>query len=49
MKDNILLRRSKLNQELGKTKSKDLIGFVTEQFKSLVKKNLRVPIKLYQL
>ncbi len=41
---------------VGKPKSTDLaesrnefIKFVTRQFKELVKRNLQVPIKLYQL
>jgi len=28
---------------------KDLVSFVSKQFSELLKKNLRVPIKLYQL
>lgn len=28
---------------------KDLINFVREQFKELMKKNLKIPVKLYHL
>lgn len=32
-----------------KTMRKDFIEFVADQFKQLSKKNIRIPIKLYQL
>jgi len=50
MKDNVFSRKAKYQDSVSKTRSKkDLVGFVTQQFKQLVKKNLQVPIKLYQL
>jgi len=50
MFNKVLLRRSKINQSFTKEDyKKDLVSFVTTQFKSLIKKNLQVPIKLYQL
>jgi len=47
---NALSRKSKSNQSFAKKNfRKDLVTFVTGQFKELLKKNLQVPIKLYQL
>lgn len=46
MKTNL---RSQSSESSKKTMKKDFIDFVANQFKQLSKKNIRVPIKLYQL
>jgi len=50
MNDGVLSRRAKISTKVILVdQKKDLLGFVSNQFKQLVKKNLQVPIKLYQL
>ncbi len=50
MNDGVLSRRAKISTKVTLVdQKKDLLGFVSNQFKQLVKKNLQVPIKLYQL
>lgn len=50
MVDNNLLRKAKFDKkELNSNSKNDLIGFVTAQFRELVRKNLKMPVKLYQL
>jgi len=50
MGNKILFQRSKKYQaELKFLDKKDLAIFVKQQFFQLMKKNLRVPVKLYQL
>ncbi len=50
MVDSVLLRRAKLTKKTNLVSGKkDLLSFVSNQFKQLVKKNLQMPIKLYQL
>jgi len=50
MVDSVLSRRAKLARKTNLiNKKNDLFGFVSNQFKQLVKKNLQMPIKLYQL
>jgi len=50
MVDGVLSRKAK---SISKTnladQKKDLLSFVNKQFRMLVKKNLQMPIKLYQL
>jgi len=46
----MFLRRAKETKNLNNGRSKkDLVGFVTAEFKELVRKNLQMPVKLYQL
>jgi len=47
MKLNIFGKEMKNKKE--KQGKKDLVNFVSDQFKQLVKRNLRVPIQLYHL
>lgn len=50
MVDGVLSRRAKLTRKINLVnEKKDLLSFVSNQFKQLVKKNLQMPIKLYQL
>jgi hypothetical protein len=50
MVDSVLSRRAKFtNKTNAVNQKKDLLSFVSNQFKQLVKKNLQMPIKLYQL
>lgn len=46
-----LIQRPKNERDDRNSKSSknDLINFVGDQFKQLVKKNLRIPVKLYHL
>ncbi len=50
MVDSVLSRRAKFtNKTNDVNQKKDLLSFVSNQFKQLVKKNLQMPIQLYQL
>jgi len=46
----IVSQKAKINEDSKKVSNKkDFINFVANEFKKLTKKNLRVPIQLYNL